>query len=154
MYSKILVPLDGSELSGCALEHAKAFATGCGASEVDLLYVVEPLSTTRVAFTTQEKEYWTQGDQKAEAWGKNYLAKVQQDLKKKGVAAKSVVLKGNPAEKILDYAKKNSVDLIILSSHGRSGPSRFAFGSVADRVVRLSSCPVIVIRPAACRVSA
>lgn len=153
MYKKILVPLDGSGLAECVFEHVKAIATGCNVPEVDLLYVVEPLSTHRVSPTFAEgKEYFAQADKKAQAWGKDYLAKIEQSLKKDGVAAKSVVLKGRPAEKILEYAKKNGVDLIIMGTHGRSGPARWAFGSVTDRVIRLSQAPVMVIRPAGCTV--
>ena len=151
MYKKILVPVDGSGLAECVFEHVKAVATGCNVPEVDLLYVVQPLSRARGgAFAGMGEEFWAQADKKAEALGKDYLAKVAKDMKASGVAAKSTVLRGNPAEKILEYAKKNGVDLIIMSTHGRSGPARWAFGSTTDRVIRLSQAPMMVIRPAAC----
>ena len=55
-------------------------------------------------------------------------------------------MEGGIAETILDYAENNKVDLIIMSTHGRSGPSRWAFGSVAEKVVRHAPCPVLVVR--------
>jgi len=85
------------------------------------------------------------------AQGKNSLAKIERELVADGVAAKSITLEGKPAETIIDYAAKNDIDLIIMSTHGRSGPSRWAFGSVADRVIRSSIVPVLIAVPKGCR---
>ena len=74
------------------------------------------------------------------------------DLNKDGVAAETAVVSGKPAEAILDYAKQNQVELIIMSTHGRSGVGRWAFGSVADRILRYSVAPVLLIPPAGCRI--
>jgi nucleotide-binding universal stress UspA family protein len=81
-----------------------------------------------------------------------YITKVTDQLRAAGLNAGSVVLKGSPAEAILDYAGSNDVDLVILSTHGRSGPSRWALGSVADHVLRRSVVPVMIISPKGCRI--
>jgi nucleotide-binding universal stress UspA family protein len=80
-----------------------------------------------------------------------HLSKLADKMNKSGMVVSRVVLEGNPAETILDYAEKNGVDLIIMATHGRTGIPRFALGSVADKVVRSSSVPVRVVAPAGCR---
>ncbi|MFC2013844.1 universal stress protein [Chloroflexota bacterium] len=148
MYKKILVPVDGSELTECTLEHVRAIAKGCNVPEVILLRVVEPLRNVY-----EFGEDWYKGAQeKIQAEAKDYLSKVVAALKKDGITADAVVVSDQPAEAILNYAKRNQVDLIIMSTHGRSGVSRWVIGSVADRVVRHSVAPVLAVSPAGCRV--
>jgi nucleotide-binding universal stress UspA family protein len=154
MYKKLMVPLDGSEFSECSLEHMKAIATGCHVPEVVLLRVVEPLSSTELSALAQvrgnqiaELEEWNQSE------AKKYIAALEQKLNKEGVAARGAVVNGRAAETIMDYAGKNGIDLIIMSTHGRSGISRWAFGSVADKVVRHSLVPVLAVSPPGCRIS-
>ncbi|MFH0847230.1 MAG: universal stress protein [Chloroflexota bacterium] len=145
MYNRILAPLDGSELAECALEHIKSIAKGCSVPRVDLLYVVPPI--TPIVTEDISPSLLVDMEEDLENWGKNYLASVVKKLKKEDVAAEAVVLHGNVAESILDYARKNGVDLIIMSTHGRSGLKRLVLGSVTDRVSRLSSVPVLVVAP-------
>jgi nucleotide-binding universal stress UspA family protein len=145
MYQKILVPLDGSELAECVLPHVKAIAAGCGIGQVVLLKVVEPLpgwAAPEVDFEVVQK-----ASVKA---AEDYLARIQAKLNKEGLAIETQVLSGMPAETISDFAQHNKVDLMTLATHGRSGISRWAFGSVADRLVRSSSAPVLLIRPKGC----
>jgi nucleotide-binding universal stress UspA family protein len=148
MYQKILAPLDGSEFSECALGHVRAVATGCQVPELVLLRVIEPI---RQAFSLSE-DLLREIKAEAQASSEEYVAKVADDLKKVNIVAKTVITSGDPAETILDYAKQNQVDLIIMSTHGRSGITRWTFGSVADRVLRHSIAPVLLASPAACRV--
>ncbi len=150
MYKKILAPIDGSEFSECTLEHIRAIATGCHVPEVVLLMVVEPV---RQAYELGE-EWRRNTEVRLQAEAKDYVSKVAANLKKDGVAAQTAVIGGRPADAILDYAAKNQVDLIIMSTHGRSGVSRWVFGSVADRVLRHSVAPVLAVSPAGCRVAA
>ena len=72
-------------------------------------------------------------------------------LAAEGMNVSGVMLEGKAAETIVDYATTKGVDLIVMSTHGRSGPSRWAFGSVADRVVRTSPVPVLMAVPRGCR---
>jgi nucleotide-binding universal stress UspA family protein len=80
----------------------------------------------------------------------DYLKKLTAKVKYSGVQVDWKVVKGNEAESIADYAKKNEVDLIIIATHGRSGVSRWVWGSVADRVLRSSCVPVLMIRAPGC----
>lgn len=148
MYKKILVPVDGSELAECALGHVRAIAKGCNVPEVILLRVVEPL---RNVYELGE-DWYKSAEEKIQADAKDYLSKEVAALKKDGITASAVVMSEQPAEAILNYAKRNQVDLIIMSTHGRSGVSRWVIGSVADRVVRHSVAPVLSVSPAGCRV--
>jgi len=66
------------------------------------------------------------------------------------VEVKTGVLKGNPAESLADYASKNKVDLIVIATHGRSGVSRWVWGSVADRLLRSACVPVLMVRAPGC----
>jgi nucleotide-binding universal stress UspA family protein len=144
MYQKVLVPLDGSELAECVLPHVKAIAAGCGIEQVVLLKVVEPLPAD--ASPAINEVIQKTGVKAAE----DYLATIQAKLNKAGLAVKTQVLTGIPAETISDFAQRNKVDLIALATHGRSGISRWVFGSVANRIVRSVTAPVLLIRPKGC----
>lgn len=151
MYKKILAPLDGSELSECTLEHLKAIATGCQIPEVVLLRVVEPLP--HVYGDGGLPPGWhDEAQKKAEEFARDYLAKVAVSLKKEGISAETALVSGRAADAILDYAREHQVDLIIMSTHGRSGVTRWVMGGVADRVVRHSLVPVLTVSPAGCRI--
>ena len=150
MYQKILVPLDGSEFSECILEHVKAVATGCRVPQVVLLRVIEPWDPQVYDIPDS---FRSDIRKRAQADAEDYLAKAANNMSQEGIAAKTAVIQGKPAEGILDYATKNQVDLIVMSTHGRSGVSRWTFGSVADRVIRQSAVPVLIASPPGCRIS-
>ena len=151
MYTKVLVPLDGSTFSECSLSHVKAISLGCNVPEVILLRVVEPLSTNEIAALARLKgDSINQVEEAKKAEATEYISNEANKLNKEGLKVIGTILEGNAAEKILDYAA-NNVDLIIMSTHGRSGISRWAMGSVADRVARHSAVPVLLISPPGCR---
>lgn len=79
-----------------------------------------------------------------------YLYRIGKRLEAKGLKIKTAVLVGNPAEEITNYAAYYECDLIIIASHGRSGISRWAYGSVADRVFRSSCVPILMVRAPGC----
>jgi nucleotide-binding universal stress UspA family protein len=150
MYKKILAPLDGSKFSECSLDHVTAVAKGCQVPDVVLLHVLE--SYERYAgYTGISQEALGEIRKEFQAQTEDHMAKVADKLKKKGVNAKTAIVEGKPADEILNYAEKNHVDLIIMSTHGNSGFTRWAFGSVADKVIRHSPVPVLVISPPGCR---
>ncbi len=76
-----------------------------------------------------------------------YLAVVEKRLKDTGLTVKSEILEGKPAEEIVDYATKNPFNLIAMATHGRSGISRWAYGSVAERVLQQVTSPLFLVRP-------
>jgi nucleotide-binding universal stress UspA family protein len=149
MYRKILVPLDGSEFSECSLEHVKAIGAGCKVPEVVLLRIIEPLPP--IGWISESELEII--DNSAHEHAAAYLQEIVEKLKGAGLFTTIAVVDGKPAHEILDYADKNNVDLIIMSTHGSSGVARWAFGSVADKVVRHSKIPVLIAAPGACRIS-
>jgi len=80
-----------------------------------------------------------------EAAAKLYIEKMAVDLQKEGLEAKGISTVGRAADTILSYIDQNGVDLVVMSTHGRSGINRFFMGSVADKVVRHSKAPVLLI---------
>lgn len=147
MYKKILVPMDGSELSERSLEHVKAIAKGCQVPEVVLLGVVEPIVQYGELSGFMSADWGVQAEKQTLDWLKGYLAKLSDKLSGEGINVKTAVAYGRAAEQILEYASKNNVDLVVMTTRGRSGVARWALGSVADRVVRYSVAPVLVVSP-------
>ena len=143
MYQKILVPLDESELAECVLPHVKTIARGCGTAQVILLDVVEPFPMW-AAEAIDPNAVQNANVRRA----KEYLSKVESQLSSEGLNVSSEVLVGKAAEIITEFAKQNTVDLVAVATHGRSGVSRWVFGSVADKILRSSHMPLLVIRPA------
>jgi nucleotide-binding universal stress UspA family protein len=152
MYNKILLPMDGSENSECILEHAKAVATSSRVPVVVLLRVIEPFPSYYMAYRMTD-EFTLQMQEALKSDAIDYLTKVAEKMKKEGMSVSIAVVEGNPADSILDYAAKNGIDLIIMATHGRTGISRWALGSVAEKVVRGSSDPVMVVAPTTCQVT-
>jgi len=153
MYEKILVPLDGSKLAECALPYAEELAKGCGTEEVMLVSVTERIL---VHWAVRDPSMPTGQRLVSEAMGKlgkqarRYLQRIAKGLEAKGIKVRTEVLLGKPAEEIARFAERNGADIIVMSSHGRSGPSRWVYGSVADRVLRSSCVPVLMIRAPGC----
>lgn len=151
MYKKILVPLDGSELAERSLAHMKAIAKGCQVPEVVLIGVVEPIPAAGELSGFSATDWGVQAEKQALDWLKGYLAEIAGKLSGEGINAKTALAHGKAADEILDYAKKSQVDLIIMTTHGRSGVARWAMGSVADRIVRHAQIPVLIVSPQGAR---
>ena len=157
MYKKILVPLDGSKLAECALAHVEELAKGCGTEKVILVSVTEWVQGYRAGYRAFEGPSPPLGQQLApEAVGKKekqaqrYLGRIAKAMEAKGIKVGTEVLLGDPAEEIVIYAKHPGCDLIVMSSHGRSGLSRWTHGNVADKVFRGSPVPVLMVRAPGC----
>jgi nucleotide-binding universal stress UspA family protein len=154
MYKKIMVPLDGSDLAESVLPHVKAIASGSQVMQVVLVRVVDPLGypiMVRVhgEFGIPDKK-GEQIQQERNKAAETYLQKVEKQLKAEGLEISSAVLEGEIAETLIHYATENSVDLIVMTTHGRSGISRWLLGSVADRMVSHSCVPVLMVRAPGC----
>ena len=150
MYQKILVPLDGSELAECVLSHVEAVAGGCKVKDVVLVRVVEPFRQPAASEYAIRPEELARIDAQSMAEAGSYLKKVQAKIKLDGTRVQSELLRGNPAETLADYASQNGVDLILIATHGRSGVSRWVWGSVADRILRSACIPVLMVRAPGC----
>ena len=154
MYKKVLVPLDGSELAEHVLPHAGFIARGCGAEEVILLEVVEPFNPPKGwDGSVMNPEEVRDIDRKAKEAAERYVQRVSDELTLEKAAVRGDVVTGKPGEAITEYAGRHAVDLIIIASHGRSGISRWLMGSVAEKVLRSSCVPVLIVRPPGCEPS-
>jgi len=147
MYRNILVPLDGSEFAAFSLDHVKAIATGCHVSDVVLLAVVEPVPQVGMIGNFLGSDWQVEREKWSINWLETYLKQAADRLGADRLNVKMDIIPGNPANEILEYASQHRTDLIIMTTHGRSGIIRWALGSVADRVVRHSPVPVLLIRP-------
>ena len=150
MYKKILAPLDGSKLAECVLSHVEALAGGCKEKEVIFAQVVVPFRMPIASDYALAPEEVARIDAQTMAEADRYLKQVQGKIKLNGISMQSKVLRGSPAEALGDYAAKNGVDLIVIATHGRSGVSRWVWGSVADRILRSARFPVLMVRAPGC----
>ncbi len=143
MYQKILVPLDGSKLAEQAVPYATELCKGN--TEVTLLQVVHlplPLAAPDVSMAVPMPD-----PQELQKEALDYLENIAKELRQEGINIKTAVVEQDvTADAIVKYAKDHAIDLIVMTTHGRSGFSRLVFGSVAESVVRQTPCPVLLIR--------
>ena len=157
MYRKILVPLDGSELAECALNHVKKLFQDAPAAEVVLLNVVvielpwrefgmgEDVHPVAFDYGAFVKTFMDKS--------KRYLAGVQSRVASEGIKAGVETIESNrPSSAITEYAQKNGFDLIVIATHGYTGMKKMMLGSTALKVLHESNVPVLLIRPEACSV--
>ena len=150
MYQKILVPLDGSPLAECVFPHVEALAGGCKVKEVVLVRVAEPFRQPTPSEYVIKPEDVIRINEEIRGEAEKYLNQAKAKVNLKGVEVNTAVLRGNPAETLAEYSSKNGVDLIIIATHGRSGVSRWVWGSVADRILRSACIPVLMVRAPGC----
>jgi nucleotide-binding universal stress UspA family protein len=146
-YQAILVPLDGSALSEQALPHAAALAQQSHA-ELTLLLAVLPISDADI---TGDRAPLERSDPDQEqrimiAEATTMLQELSINLRLQHIAVKTVVEVGRAADRIIDYAKTHAIDLIVMSTHGRTGLQRWLLGSVASKVMEAAPCPVLLVR--------
>lgn len=146
MYEKLLVPLDGSELAECVFPHVKAFIEGCHVSHVVFVRVVKPAITSGHGAYVISAEILDEMESARKSAAKDYLEQVVNGFPHEGTSLHSEVLFGRVSESLKDYAEKADIDLILIATHGRSGVTRWVRGSVADKVLRSSDIPVLMVR--------
>ncbi len=150
MYKKILVPLDGSTLAECVIPHVEDIARSCQAPEITFVRVVEPfipISAGEVTFTQKQIDEFNNA---SEQDARRYLNEVMPRIHLGGVTTQTKIIIGRAAESLADYATANKFDLIVIATHGRSGFSRWVWGSVADRILRAACVPVLMVRAPGC----
>jgi len=139
MFKKILVPLDQSTLAEQAIGQAMAIARG-SAAEVELVLVHEPFT-----FEANVDVPWYDAERQQES---TYLRGIAEEIRSGShVPVTHEIVRGAPAEMIVRHAKDADADLIVMTSHGRTGLSRMWLGSVADFVARQAHVPVLMLRP-------
>jgi nucleotide-binding universal stress UspA family protein len=140
---KILAPLDGSDIGEAALPYAETLAVNSGAS-ISLLQVVSPPGTVEAGLL--EGPNWRKFVKAMQDAGKEYLKNIAERLNAKGIKSAYDVVTGDPADKIVEYADDKSVSLIAMSTHGRTGLTRWVLGSIADKVLHGASIPILLVR--------
>jgi nucleotide-binding universal stress UspA family protein len=150
MFERVLVPLDGSKVGEAAIPVIEQLVEKCGPNvrvEITLLGVITLLrhwvvvgeASAPVSYTEDELNLIKQRVN-------NYLNKTGESLKQPRVTVKTLVTSGNAAEEILKAVTETNADLIAMSTHGRSGLRRLAFGSITDKVLHGSTVPVLMVR--------
>mgnify|MGYP006302055963 FL=1 len=167
MYDNILYPTDGSKGAATVLDHARDLAATYDAT-LHVLFVVdaEHVETGMVVRRGEDGD-WKTGMVKhdEETAGQGHMSRHEEDMREsieqqgqqlteevaswlgeEGVETATAVRHGEPSEAITEYAEANDIDLITMGTHGRRGLRRRLIGSVTEKVVRLSECPVMTIR--------
>lgn len=145
MFKRILVPLDGSELAREALPIAVRLARAADselvlarATEVEMMMVPAGIEYELSYHEQEQTQRWDQA--------RSYLSDIQMSEQVKGIPTSIVTHVGDPASIILDTADEKECDLIVMTTHGYRGLTRWMLGSVTERVLRNASCPVLVLR--------
>lgn len=139
MYDAILVPTDGSEAAIDAAAHAYSLAETYDAT-LHVLSVIEMSESATIV---------GQGDEKVETLrenGSDSTQRIADEARSRGIDAVGAVEIGNPDRTVLEYANEHDIDLIVMSTHARSGVGRFLKGSVTERVIRDGKTPVLAVQ--------
>lgn len=149
MYERILVPTDGSEQSVRATDHALEIARQFD-SAVHAIHVVDDQGAGRAAEAVSElspnSPERREMEERRESAGNELTDAVVERAREAGLDAHGEVLHGEPADQITEYAKVNGIDLVVLGARGRSAVGKFLLGSVAGKVARHATTPVMLIR--------
>jgi nucleotide-binding universal stress UspA family protein len=149
MYRKIMVPLDGSKMAECVIPHVETVAKLSNAS-VELVHVIEPVELPTRGGIALSVDDLKQIEEHSKRDARKYLMEVVRRLNSTGIKSHSKLLTGKAADSLVDYIQENKFDLIIMATHGRSGISRWFWGSVADKILYSSKIPVLLVRPIEC----
>ncbi len=152
MFTRILVPLDGSPLAEVVLPHAELFARIFGAS-IYLLRVLEPISYHENPAAVDPLR-WQIHKAEADAYMQGIVNRVRKNLgerpimdeDKKKSRVNYSILEGKAAENIVDFAHTENIDLLVISTHGSSGLSRWNISSITQKVINLIYLPVLIVR--------
>jgi nucleotide-binding universal stress UspA family protein len=151
MYKKIMVPLDGSELAECVLPHVESLVKAGQVGEVVFVRIIEPFNFRLLSGEgIPNPEDMARFDAEARAAGEKYVQTVADRAKSNGTPVRGEVLIGKPSVKLAEYANSGGFDLMMIATHGRSGVSRWVWGSVADRLLRAVCIPVMMVRAPGC----
>lgn len=149
MYENILVPIDGSEQSIQATDHALEIARQFG-STVHALYVIDDRYAERASEMmgelSRDSSELQEIKEHRENLGNEQTSKVVERAHEVNLDAEHAVLSGDPADVITEYAKNEKIDLIVIGARGRSAVGKFLMGDVAGKVARHATTPVMLVR--------
>ena len=139
---KILVPLDFSAHSRKALNYAVKLAAQFG-SQVTVVNIVAPVIYAEGMVLPAAMENL---DRVSEEHARGELDKIAEEVRGHNVSCDTDVLLGHPSDEIVNFAKQQETDLLLITTHGRTGLQHFLLGSTAERILRHAPCPVMVVR--------
>ena len=142
---KILAPIDFSEHSMEAMRGAMELAKDLGAEEVHLVHVIAPQQRLIPSTIEQNRELAREGAMLEQA--EEELARIKKDELGNSKMVIICAVVGPPVEKLVNYAKEQLIDLIVVATHGRTGGEHILIGSVSEKLVRNAPCSVLVFRP-------
>jgi nucleotide-binding universal stress UspA family protein len=147
MLSLVLVTLDGSDLAEKALDYATQIVAPEG--HIVLLSVVDvpdyPIYSAYPLTVTYNTPDYVEIVEEMMSAAQEYIEKIADGVRSQGFKVKTIVKAGNPVNTILEQIQEEKVDAIVISTHGRSGLSRWLFGSVTQKILQAMPCPVIVV---------
>lgn len=138
LYMKILVPVDGSEYSNKALLHACELAKS-NSGRLFIMYVVDKSIPLNLL---DRKEYL----QLLRKYGKKTIQKASAITKKRGIDSKQIIKEGRVIKEIVNFAKKENCNLIVVGSKGLGATARFFLGSVSNKLANNSPCSVLIVK--------
>lgn len=145
MYETILIPTDGSETANAAAVHGLDIASRYDAT-VHALAVIDTAELLELGYFGGDRSDFEDTIEPLEEKARDAVDEIKDRAGREGVKTIGVVRQGAPFETIVTYATEADADLIVMGTHGRSGLERFLAGSVAERVVRTASAPVLTVR--------
>jgi len=138
---KILIPTDGSDYSMRAAEYGISIAKMLDA-QIMVVYVIDEVVLDQLSKVTERESV----ERELKQDGQRYINYVLGLAEKEGVKADSILAKGRPFEQIVHLAKGQNIGLIVMGTYGLRGAARVLIGSVAERVIEYSRCPVLVVK--------
>jgi len=140
LYKKIMIATDGSEYTKKAVDYGIDLAINTGA-KLQAIYVVDAGAYSSIPLSAPMEYAYSLLRQE----GDMAIKYVADRAEAAGLEVEGIIAEGHPADEIINYAEKNSIDLIVMGTLGKSGLDRFFLGSVADKVIRNSRIPVIAV---------
>jgi len=148
---KVLIPMDGSKLGESVVPLVQTFISQFGdeQSEIILLSICEPspIQSGHSVVVSEAAQAAAVNAFKYKIEANQYLSELARLVRNDGFNVSTKLVKGNPAEKIIEQARENGVNLIAMTTHGRSGITKMAYGSVAEAVIHRTITPILLLRP-------
>jgi nucleotide-binding universal stress UspA family protein len=141
IYKNILIATDGSDYSAKAVKHGVEIARMSG-SKVFGLFVVDTGAFASIPMDMA----WGNIYEMLKSEGEKATGFVEEQGQKENVEVECIIVDGHPAEEIVEFSRKNSIDLIIMGTLGKGGLDRFLLGSIAEKVLRNAKVPVMIVR--------
>ena len=141
LVKKILIATDGSEYTKNAVDYGIDLAKNTEA-KLSTIYVIDTAAFASIPMDAA----WESMYELLKQEGDEATKYVEERAEAEGLSIERLTIEGHPAEEIIKFAEKNSINLIVMGTLGKSGLDRFLLGSVAEKVVRNSKIPVLVVR--------